>query len=349
MIGFDIVGFMISWLTLFGIYAILSLTLNLESGTAGITNFGKVVFYGVGAYVSATLTAYLILMLNGVDVSETPPYDIEGIILLGELGNKSPLLNIGLLVLSLMIAFAVSGSLGYLLTYPILRVGPAFVGFTLLSSGELLRIFLQHYEPVGASKGLMAIPTPFGWIADSRVREAAYLSLVLGLLALTYVVTHKLINSPLGRTLRALRDDEIAALCLGKHVPRIKATILFIGSGFAGMAGVLLAYYLTSVNPNMFVPAVTFNVWAMIILGGFGNLKGSLLGAAIITFVDRVLTFVTPQLGVTVISPDYLRWVIVGLLIVIVLLVNPKGLLPEKPIKTPALDVVLEELRGESR
>ncbi|MEM0026241.1 MAG: branched-chain amino acid ABC transporter permease, partial [Zestosphaera sp.] len=129
----------------------------------------------------------------------------------------------------------------------------------------------------------------------------------------------------------------------------IKATILFIGSGFAGMAGVLLAYYLTSVNPNMFVPAVTFNVWAMIILGGFGNLKGSLLGAAIITFVDRVLTFVTPQLGVTVISPDYLRWVIVGLLIVIVLLVNPKGLLPEKPIKTPALDVVLEELRGESR
>ncbi len=349
MIGFDVVGFMISWLTLFGIYTILSLTLNLESGTAGITNFGKVVFYGIGAYIGATLTTYLVLVLNGINVSEKPPYSIDGIILLGELGNKNPLLNIGLLTLSLVLAFIIAGILGYLLTYPILRVGPAFVGFTLLSSGELLRIFLQHYEPVGASKGLMAIPTPFGWIAESRVREAAYLCLVLGFLALTYVVTYRLVNSPLGRSLRALRDDEIAALCLGKHVPRIKATVLFIGSGFAGMAGVLLAYYLTSVNPNMFVPAVTFNVWAMIILGGFGNLKGSLVGAAILTLVDRILTFITPLLGITVISPDYLRWVIVGLLIVVVLIVNPKGLLPEKPIKTPAIDVVLEELRGEAK
>lgn len=347
MITFDVVGFLVSWLTLFGIYSILSLSLNVESGVSGITNFGKVIFYGVGAYISATITTYLILILNGVDVSETPPYNVNGVILLGQLGNKTPLLNVGLLLLSVILAFVASGLLGYVLTYPILRVGPAFVGFTLLSSGELMRIFLLHYEPVGASKGLMAIPTPFGWVSDGRTRDLAFLGLVLGFLALTYVVSDRLVNSPLGRTLKAIRDDEIAALCLGKHVPRIKATILFIGSGFAGVAGVLLAYYLTSVNPNMFVPAVTFNVWAMIILGGFGNLKGSLLGAAIITLVDRALTFVTPQLGLTVISPDYLRWVIVGLLIVVVLLVNPKGLLPEKPVKTPALEEVRKELRGE--
>ncbi len=348
MIGFDVVGFLVSWLTLFGIYSILSISLNVESGVAGITNFGKVVFYGIGAYMSAAITTYLILILNGVDVDKTPPYNVNGVILLGQLGNKDPLLNLGLLVLSLILAFVIAGLVGYLLTYPILRVGPAFVGFTLLSSGELLRIFLLHYEPVGASKGLMAIPTPFGWMPDSRARDIAYLGLVLGFLALTYVITNKLVNSPLGRTLKAVRDDEIAALCLGKHVPRIKATILFTGSGFTGVAGVLLAYYLTSVNPNMFVPAVTFNAWAMIILGGFGNLRGSLLGAAVITFVDRVLTFVTPYLGVTVISPDYLRWVIVGLLIVVVLLVNPKGLLPERPIKTPATKEVWKELQGEA-
>jgi branched-chain amino acid transport system permease protein len=78
-------------------------------------------------------------------------------------------------------------------------------------------------------------------------------------------------------------------------------------------------------------------------------LKGSLIGAAVVTFVDRALTFITPQLGVTLISPDYLRWVIVGLLIVVVLMVSPRGILPEEPIKTPALDIVSDELGGESK
>ena len=336
MIGFDIIGFMISWLTLFGIYSILAITLNVESGISGITNFGKVVFYGIGAYVSAVLTTYLILMLNGVNVSEIPPYNINGVILLGELGNKNPALNIGLFLLAIILSFIIAGAIGYLLTYPILRVGPEFVGFTLLSSGELTRIFLLHYEPVGSSKGLMGIPNPLGWVPDSRVRQILYLMLVLGFLALTFIIMKKLVNSPLGRVLKAVRDDETAALCMGKHVPRLKATVLFIGSGFSGIAGVLLSYYFTSVNPNMFAPSVTFNAWAMIILGGFGNLVGSLLGAAIITLVDRALTFMIPLLGITVISPDYLRWLIVGLLLVIVLLVNPRGLLPEKPIETPA-------------
>ncbi|ABL78973.1 branched-chain amino acid ABC transporter permease [Thermofilum pendens] len=338
----DVVGFLISWLTLLGIYAILALTLNFESGTSGVTNFGKVFFYGLGAYVGATLTVYLFLLLNGVDVSKTPPYDVSGIVLLGELAGKNPALNLGLLALSLATAFLVAGVIGYLLSYPIIRVGPAFVGFTLLSTGELFRIFLQHYEPVGGSRGLMSIPGPFSWVPQPRLREVLFLALVLAVLAATYLVMDRLTNSPLGRTLRAVRDDEVAALCMGKHVPKLKATVLFIGSGFSGVAGVLLAYYLTSVNPDMFVPAVTFNVWAMIILGGMGNLRGALLGASIFTFIDRALSFVTPQLGVTVISPDYVRGFAVGLVMVLVLLYRPQGLLPEGRVET----VAWEELGG---
>jgi branched-chain amino acid transport system permease protein len=342
----DVVGFLVSWLTLLGIYSILALTLNFESGVSGVTNFGKVLFYGVGAYTAAALTVYLVLILNGFDVGRTPPYSVEGIVALGQLAGQNPALNLALFALSLVLAFLAAGLLGYLLSYPILRVGPAFVGFTLLSSGELMRIFLQHFEPVGASKGLMSIPGPFAWVPEPRVRELAFLGVVLALLALTYVVLDRLVNSPLGRTLRAVRGDEVAALCLGKHVPRLKATVLFIGSGFAGVAGALLAYYLTAVNPGMFVPAVTFNVWAMIILGGMGNLRGSLVGAALLTLFDRLLTFLTPQLGITVISPDYVRWFSVGLLIVALLLLRPQGLLPEEPVKTPALEELEVALRG---
>lgn len=343
----DPIGFLISWLTMLGIYAILALTLNFESGTSGVTNFGKVFFYALGAYVSAMLTVYLFLILNGIDVSKTPPYDVQAIIYLGELAPKNPLLNLGLLALSLVLAFLVAGGMGYLLSYPIIRVGPAFVGFTLLSTGELLRIFLQHYDPAGGSRGLMSIPSPFAWIPDPRTRDLLYLLLVISILFLTYFTMSRLVNSPLGRTLRAVRDDEIAALCLGKDVPRLKATILFIGSGFSGMAGVLLAYYMTSVNPDMFVPAVTFNVWAMIILGGMGNLKGALLGSAIFTFFDRALSFVTPQLGITVISPDYIRGFLVGFLIVVVLLYKPQGILPEGRVETPAWEEFEKGKQGE--
>ncbi|MEM0223373.1 MAG: branched-chain amino acid ABC transporter permease [Thermofilum sp.] len=343
----DILGFLVSWLTLLGIYSILALSLNFESGVSGVTNFGKVLFYGVGAYVAAALSTYLLLAIYGIDTSETPPYDIKGIIALGHLSTRNPLVNLGLFALTLILAFLVAGALGYLLTYPILRVGPAFVGFTLLSSGELMRIFLQHYTPLGASKGLMAIPNPFAWVPVPRLREALFLAVVLSLLALVYLVLNRLVNSPFGRALKAVRDDEIAALCLGKHVPRIKATVLFIGSGFSGVAGALLAYYLTAVNPDMFVPAVTFNVWAMIILGGLGNLKGSLVGAAVFTLLDRLLTFVTPQIGLTVVSPDYIRWFAVGLLIVVLIIARPQGLLPEEPVKTPALEEALRAA-GES-
>lgn len=342
MIGFDVIGFLVSWGTFFGIYSILAISLNLEVGFTGMANFGKVAFYAIGAYLAAIISTYSILAIYGVAV---PPYTTEGIIALGELGGKNPLLNIGLFLLAIALGFLIAGAVGYLLTYPTLRVGPAFLGITLLSFGELLRIFLQNYEPVGASKGLTAIPHPFLWLPDPALRERLYVLVVLGFLALVYFYTQRVVNSPFGRILKAIRDDEIATLCMGKHVPRTKATVLFMGSGFAGIAGVLLAFYLSSVNPNMFVPAVTFNIWAMVILGGMANNKGAILGAGIVTFVDRILTFVTPNLGITIITPDYVRWMVVGLLIVLVLMFMPKGLIPEKPIKTPAWDAVKEYLQ----
>ncbi len=348
MISFDVIGFLISWGTFLGIYSILSISLNLEVGYTGIANFGKVAFYALGAYMAAITTTYVMLWINGVAAA---PYTTQGIIALGNLGPKNPLLDIGLFLASLVMGFLVAGVTGYLLSYPTLRVGPAFTGIVLLSFGELLRIFLQNYGPVGGSKGISGIPHPLIWLPDPRLRSGIYLLIVLGILAGIYLYSEKLVNSPFGRVLKAIRDDEIAALCLGKHVPKTKATTLFIGSGFAGIAGVLMAYYLSSVNPNMFVATVTFNIWGMVILGGMANNKGAILGAGIITFIDRALTFVTPNLGITLITPDYIRWMVVGLAIVLVLLFLPQGLIPEKPIKTPAIELLKERLKkeGDSR
>ncbi len=343
MVEFNVIGFLIDWSTFFAIYAILAVSLNLEIGYTGMANFGKVAFYAIGAYLSAVLTIVSFLTIFGVSA---PLYSVDAVIALGQHGAELPWLNVGLFILSLILSAIVAGVVGYLVTYPTLRVGPAFLGITILSFGEMLRFFLRNYEPLGSTYGLFGVPHPFQWVSDPTVRTGIYALIVLGIMFGVYVYAEKLVNSPFGRVLRAIKDDEVAALCLGKHVPRIKATVLFIGSAMAGVAGALYLFYLGSVNPDMFIPRVTFDVWAMVILGGMGNNKGAIVGAAIITFVDRILTFVTPSLGITAyITPDYIRWMIVGLLIVLVLLFKPGGLIPAKPIKTPALEVV-EKIEG---
>jgi branched-chain amino acid transport system permease protein len=343
-LGFDILGFLISWIALFGTYAILSMSLNLEIGFTGMADFGKVAFYGIGAYLAATITAFTFLVVNGI---RYPLHSIEAIVALKECASKNPALNVGIFVLCLLVTFFITGAIGYLISYPTLRVGPAFLGITVLSFGELLRIFMRHFELTGGTKGLAGIPHPLAWISNPKLRDGIYSLIILAIMLLTYIVLENIANSPFGRIMRAIRDDEIAALCLGKHVPRVKASVFFLASGFAGIAGVLLAYYLGSVNPDMFVPAVTFNVWAMVIFGGMGNNKGAILGSAIITFVDRISFVINLLFPKAVVSPDYIRWMLIGVLILVTLMFKPQGLMPEVPIKTPAEEVVSKKLEGD--
>jgi len=332
VLGFDVLGFLISWISIFGIYAILAISLNIEVGYTGMANFGKVAFYALGAYLTASLTIWTFLLLHNLPY---PLYSVEAIVALSELVPQNPLLNIGLFISMVVLSFIFAGVVGYLITYPTLRVGPAFLGITVLSFGELIRVFLRHLKPLGATKGLAGVPHPLAWIKDPMLRDGIFAIIILIFTFVIFLVSERIGNSPYGRVLRAIRDDEIAALCLGKHVPRVKATMLFIGSGFAGVAGALWTYYAGSVNPDMFVPVVTFSIWAMVIFGGLGNNIGALIGAAVLTFLDRVsfiINILFPNLPIT---PDYIRWMFTGLLIILMLMFRPRGIIPEKPIRTP--------------
>jgi len=339
-------NFLTSWIPIFAIYGILSISLNLEIGYTGMANFGKVAFYAIGAYLSAALTMSVMLSLVGKNV---PLYSIEAVEAVSNPSTGAiythPWAYVGLFVLSLVLAFVVAGVVGYLITYPTLRVGPAFLGITVLAFGEMFRVFMRNYEPLGSTKGLFGLNNPFIWIGNPQLAQAIFALIALGLLLATYVYAERFVNSPLGRTLRAIKDDEVAALCLGKHVPRVKATVFFIASGMAGVAGVLWTFYQGSVQPDTFVPILTFYVWAMVILGGIGNNLGALIGAAVFTLVDRALTFAAGMMGPSMlIPPNYLRWMIVGIVIVFVLLFRPEGIKPAKPIKTPAWEAVKEEV-----
>ena len=335
----DILGFLLAWLTFLAIYAILSLSLNLEYGFAGQANFGKVAFYGIGSYTAAAFSIWLFLEIYGISYAL---YGLDTLVTMGKLVPKDPFLDVFVFVASLVLAFLISGIFGYMISYPTLRVGPEFVGITVLSFGELLRVFLRNYLPLGGPYGLAGIPNPFSWVRDVTIKNISYTATAIGLAVLIYFFLERLVNSPYGRALKAVREDEGATLSFGKDVQKLRAEAFFVGSGLAGIAGALFAHYVTYVNPDSFVPGVTFDVWTMVILGGKGNNKGVVIGAALLTLMDRLtaaLNFIFPDLPV---DPNFMRRTIMGLVLVGVLLFKSEGLFHEGPTETVAWNVLAQ-------
>jgi len=335
---FDPVGFLISLLTLYGIYLILSLSLNLEYGYAGQPNFGKVAFYCIGSFTAAIVSTRLILLFYGVGAN---PCSISAKIALARIAASKPLTDVAAFLVSALAAVIITAAFGYMASYPALRLREDFLGIVLIASGEIVRVFLRNYYPLACGPyGLGGIPNPFSWVSDPRTRSAAFLSLVLALDAAVFILCERIANSPYGRLLKSIRDDEDAALVLGKNVTRVKGQVFIVGSALAGLAGSLYAYYVGYVNPDDFTPAVTFIVWVMVMLGGRANNLGVVLGTTIIVLIDRLSTLLDNFLTQLPFDPNYLRWLITGILMLTVLMIRPQGLIPEKPVKTPAWEVV---------
>jgi branched-chain amino acid transport system permease protein len=134
-----------------------------------------------------------------------------------------------------------------------------------------------------------------------------------------------LVESPYGRILQGIREEEIAIVTLGKNVPRYKRSVFVVGALFAGMAGTLYAQYITYIDPSSFTPMESFAILLMVVFGGMGSLKGSLVGATILIFLPELLRFV--GLPSSVAAP--LRQMVYGALLVALMLMRPQGLLGE--------------------
>ena len=341
----DILGLAASFTTFFGVYAILSLSLNLEYGFAGQPNFGKVLFYSVGAYLAGYLSTLFLLYLRGqmVDMGSS-----QAIVLRGAAAESDPLINAVSFVASIFVAFVFTGFVGYVASFPALKLREDYLAITLLVAGEIVRIFVRGQEWFsGGTQGIAGIANPFIWIADVKIRYLSYALVVLGIAASTYICIVRLTNSPYGRLLKSIRDDDMAASSFGKKIPRVRGQVLAVGSGFTGVAGVLYTYYSGFVQADAFVPVVTFAVWVMVVVGGTANVRGSFLGALIVSVIDivtRVFAFeIQGSMKGMLFDPDYLRYIVYAVLIIVTLMFRPSGLIPERPVKTPAWDVINEE------
>jgi branched-chain amino acid transport system permease protein len=328
--------------TSFGIYVILALSFNLEYGYAGQPNLGKVFFYSVGAYVGGAITTHALWALMGAP-ADVPFMQGQAAALRQAFARANPGAILGLFVVSLVAAALIGAAVGYLAAYPALRLRGDFLAIVLIAVGEAGRVFGRNYEPLaGGVFGLPGVPNPFAWLPP-RVDSGVYAILVLAIAAFMYLFARRLSNSPFGRLLKSVRDDELAASVYGKDAPRVKGYVLAIGSGMAGVAGALYVFYVQQVYADDFIPLISFAAVTMVMLGGVANHRGAIVGAAFMTMVDFMTRPVfLAILGINWQPPfdlNYVRYLVTGVIIIVVLLFRPKGLIPERPVETVALRI----------
>ena len=187
----------------------------------------------------------------------------------------------------------------------------------------------------GGPFGLQFIPKPFaGLIAGNLAWNLAYLAVAAGLLGLGYWAVERLVRSPWGRVLRAIREDEIAAASLGKRAFRFRLQAFVIGCMLMGLGGALYAHYVGYIAPEDFLPILTFQMWTMLIVGGSGNNRGAILGAFVVwalwTLSGNLLREIVPAAHQA--RAATLQVVLIGLLLMTILLLRPRGLLGEEAV-----------------
>jgi branched-chain amino acid transport system permease protein len=289
-------------------FAIITLGLNLQWGFTGLFNVGVSGFVAIGAYTSALLT--------------TPPTA-------GLLAGFGWPVAAGLLG-----ALITTGLVGLLVGALALRLRQDYLAITTFGIAVTIQLVANNAKSLtGGPFGLQFIPKPMqGWLGTGLPWTVAYLVMALSLLALVYFLLEKLVNGPWGRVLRAIREDEDAASSLGKRAFMFRLQSFVIGSMLMGLGGAVYAHFVGFIAPEDFLPILTFQLWAMLIVGGSGNNRGAMLGAFVVwglwTAAGGLMRDWIPQ-GQQA-RAAALQVVLIGVLIALMLVLRPRGLLGEK-------------------
>jgi len=295
-----------------GIYAILCLALNIQWGMGGLFNAGIAGFFAVGAYTSAIVTTA---------VTEKH---------LGGFGMPIP---VGLLA-----AGIVAGIVGWAVARVCVRLKSDYLAMASIGIAEILRLIIVNEQWLtNGALGISGIPRPFQDHVSGRQGDILYLALVWALVLLVYLVAQRLYRSPWGRAMRAIRDNEHSARAAGKDVEHFRRQAFAIGAAFMGVAGGLSAHYFKFLSPSATEPLlVTFLVWVMLMAGGSGNNRGAILGGVAIWFLWSATEIFTNRLPPEWITrSSYIRMLLVGLLLQVVLQRFRTGLIPERSPELP--------------
>ena len=306
----DLLSYGAFFLTMALTYAVICLGLNVQWGQTGLFNVGIAGFVAVGAYVSALLT-------TPDDPNRFGGFGLP--IAVGWIG--------GALATSLV---------SFLIGALTIRLRADYLAIATFGVAVVVQLVALNLEPItGGPFGIGFIPRPFAEHAgDPLVFSLANLGVLVIIVAALYAVLERLARSPWGRVLRAIREDEQAALALGKNAVKFRLQAFAIGGGIMGLAGAVQAHFIGFIAPDNYVPMLTFQVWAMLIVGGSGNNRGAILGAVLVWGI-----WAASAAAVSAIFPPgeqaraaALQIVMIGVALCAILLLRPRGILGEERV-----------------
>lgn len=328
-----------------GIYVAMALGLNIVVGFAGLLDMGFIAFFAVGAY---TYGIFATGQANNFISGELFPLSGESFWIF------------------ILIGGFIAGIFGILLGLPVLRVKGDYLAIVTLGFGEIIRIIFNNLEkPVNITNGAMGLssirpPDLFGF---QFTFPHQFYFIVIGILLIVIFAVRRLEHSRLGRSWKAVRENEIAAQSMGIPLIRTKLMAFAIGASFSGMMGVVFAAKQTFIDPTSFTLIESITILVMVVLGGMGSVPGVILGASLVTILNlQVLTEFTSwlnqlsQQGIlevpNALSPSKMQRFIFGMILILVAIFRPNGLiaaknrkLPKEVVQDPSLPVSKSEVQ----
>lgn len=289
--------------SLVGVNVVLAVSLNIVNGMTGQFSIGHAGFMAVGAYTCAKLS----LALNEFELHGLPPQVSAQLFF----------------ILALLASGGASSLCGFLVGLPSLRLRGDYLAIVTLGFGEIIRVIVTNTAALGRSLGLSGIPQ---WSSIFMVWFWVFL---------VVLVARRIAGSSHGRSLWAIREDEVAAEAMGVNITGYKVRAFVVSSFFAGIAGGLFAHVFV-VNPGSFTFVKSMEVVVMVVLGGLGSTTGAVVAAIFLTLLPEGLRSLFNTLGGGYASlaqrMDQIRMPIYGILLVVLMLARPQGLFGTKEI-----------------
>jgi branched-chain amino acid transport system permease protein len=323
----------------FGLFVIVAMALNFQYGNAGVPNMGcavQVIMGGVTVSAITTRLVFFILRQAGINLLPyTNNYDwiynnqINVEVLSNAYLKERPVLSIALLAFSLAFSLVLGAAMGWLIALPAIRLQSTHLMVILITMSDAAQTFSKNIPWfMGGTMGVY-VPNVFAWFPGDRGFITSAVTLFIGLIS--FFIFRTMINSPYGRLMRALRENEITLRSVGKNAVSIRRNILMFASGITALSGVLLAFYFSFVVGGTYQRSFwTYWPWLMLILGGPGNNLGTFLGCALIVGGRRLIMLNKWFFSRFFFFPvTYFENILLGLLLIIIMMFRPEGLVPE--------------------